>query len=58
MVRSIVDDVGVFGAYKILKLVMAMGITRSGDLKDSSDKDFSLLRNTEWVEIMSRGRMD
>ena len=57
MVRSIVDDVGVFGAYEILKLVMAMDVTRLGDLNDSSDRKFSLLGNAEWVEA-SKGRMD
>ena len=57
MVRSIVDDVGVFGAYKILKLIMTMDITRSGDLNESSDRNFSLLGNAEWVEV-SKGRMD
>lgn len=30
MVRGIVDDVGVFGAYKILELVMSIYITQSG----------------------------
>lgn len=40
MVRSIVDEAGIFGAYKILELVMAMVITQSGHLTDSSDREF------------------
>ena len=57
MVRSIVDGVGVFGAYEILELVMAMDVTRLGDLNHSSDRNFSLLGNAEWVEA-SKGIMD
>ena len=30
MVRSVVDDVGVFSAYKVLQLVMSMYIAGSG----------------------------
>lgn len=36
MVRGVVDEVGVFGAYKVLELVMPMYITRSGNYRGSA----------------------
>lgn len=58
MVRGIVDDVGVFGADKILELVMSIYHTVRASLTDSSDqKCFLLLGNFERVEVPT-GRMD
>lgn len=51
MVRSIVDEAGIFGAYEILKLVMAMFMIQSGHLRTAVTEIFSLLRNAERVEV-------
>lgn len=56
MVRSVVDDVRVIGAYEILKLVMTMDITPSGQLTDSSDRHILLLGNLEREKEMPMGQ--